>query len=198
MGVYTLGLGLAKKENDQLVDFITLCVSPNWSSSSYVPEEKFEIGFQSGTGNNFDLPVLEEQGTYVLAAAIVTADGIRISKPVELTVNSFIDYDDSKYGYLNSYKNVNNTLQVEVSLDTSIYLEIDKEVSLTYLRNEMVSYAIQRGDVIDNSVEQLVIGNWVVVKDTNSLSNGQYRMKYVYNDKDEYVYTTILLLNKNK
>ena len=75
------------------------------------------------------------------------------------------------------------------------YLENNPSADILINSMRAMGYTFESAiaDVIDNSVEQLVNGNWVVVKDTNSLSNGQYRMKYVYNDKDEYVYTTILL-----
>ena len=184
---YKLSVGLSKEVNGEFVDFLPIYNQGEFtlsttSSSVIKIDEEFGIG----------LPSLEN-GKFVLSAAIVTKDGIRVSKPVALNVNSFESFSLSANGYLNTYKYVNNTLIVETSIDSTIYIEIYKEVSSTYLRNEMISYAIKRGDVVDSTIEQLVNDNWVLLKDTDKLSSGEYRMKYSFDGKEEYVYANIFV-----
>ena len=57
----------------------------------------------------------------------------------------------------------------------------------------MISYAIKRGDVVDSTIEQLVNDNWVVLSDKDVLSSGEFRMKYSFDGKEEYVYAKILI-----
>ena len=184
---YKLSVGLAKEVDGEFVDFLPIYSEGEFNLSSTSSNTlKFEEEIAIG------LPNLED-GKFVLSAAVVTKDDIRVSKPVALNVSSFETYSTSAYGYLNTYKYVNNTLVVETSIDSTIYIEIYKEVSSTYLKNEMISYAIKRGDVVDSTIEQLVNDNWVVLKDTDKLSLGEYRMKYSFNGKEEYVCANIFV-----
>jgi hypothetical protein len=184
---YKLSVGLAKEVNGELVDFI-----PMYNCGEFTLSQSYLNTLIVNENIEFTLPDLED-GKFILSSTIVTEEGIRVSKPVALNVNVFDTFETSAYGYLNSYKFVDNTLVIETSLDSTIYLNINKEVGLTYLRNEMISYAIKRGDVNDNTIEQLADGNWAVLKDVDKLPNGQYRMKYVVDGKEEYVYANIII-----
>ena len=61
------------------------------------------------------------------------------------------------------------------------------------IANQEGALVVGTGDVSDNTIEQLVDNNWNILSDVDKLPNGQYRMKYIVDGKEEYVYADIII-----
>jgi len=180
---YSVGFGLAKEENGVYLDILPI-----------IQEGEFDLSSQTITLDKeikLNLPRVDE-GKNVLVTYLVTKDGIRVSKPTPIKVEAFDNFEISSKGIKNIYKNENESLVIEASFDSEVYLELEGTYEYAELHKELSSNAFLYGLVEENEIIEVLDGNtWKTLAKNESISNGTFRMKYLNNDQEAYVYATI-------
>lgn len=180
---YSVGFGLAKEENGAYIDILPITQEGEFDLSNQTITLDKELKIQ--------LPKVDE-GKNVLVTYLVTKDGIRVSKPTPIKTASFDSFEISSNGIKNTYKNENESLVIEASFDSEVYLELEGTYTYDELHKELSSNAFLFGLVEENEVIEVLDGNnWKTVAKNEPVNNGTYRMKYLNNDEEAYVYASI-------
>ena len=180
---YSVGFGLAKEENGAYIDILPITQEGEFDLSNQTITLEKELKIQ--------LPKVDE-GKNVMVTYLVTKDGIRVSKPTPIKTAAFDNFEISSNGIKNTYKNENESLVIEASFDSEVYLELKGSYSYDELHKELSSNAFLFGLVEEDEVIEVLDGNnWKTVAKNEPVNNGTYRMKYLNNDQEAYVYAKI-------
>lgn len=180
---YSVGFGLAKEENGAYIDILPITQEGEFdlSAKTIILDKEVEL----------QLPRVEE-GKYILVTYLVTQDSIRVSKPIPIKTVAFDSFEISSSGIKNIYKNENASLVIEASFDSEVYLELNGTYTYAELHEELSSNGFLFGLVDENEVIEMLDGNtWKTVAKNEPVENGTYRMKYLNNDKEAYVYAKL-------
>lgn len=167
---YYIEIALVNQENK--------AVLPIYSSKEtykYHNETKFIL---EANNIEFEIPNASE-GTYSLVSYVATSDGIRIS-----------NYEDI------SFSNVNENIDdVDIEKDNDGVVNIEyyrpNDYTITYAAENEINYfefyttiykmTFEYG-ILSSNIEKLVDGNYVVVNENSSITEGIYRIGYTLND----------------
>ena len=160
---------------------------------AYSEEEVVYSGnnFEITANTSFEIPILTT-GQYVLAYYIATSnEGIRVSNPYTLVAN--VVKKSTKY-----YENIVSDLfidgeEIVVNCYESSTINISLSGQYTYesLYAELEHCAYVYGMTTQATLEVEEGSNWVSVDSTNIVS-GKYRLKYLANEKVDYVVVTLI------
>lgn len=172
---YYIELALVNQENNAIL--------PVYSSNeayTYHNEDKFTV---KATNIEFEIPNASE-GCYSIVSYVATSDGIRISHYEDVNFSNVNENIDDIYIEKDNDGVVN--IEYDKPVDYTIIYEAESEIGYIEFYNTICKMAFEYG-IISGNIEKSVDGNYVVVTEYSTITEGIYRIGYTLNDGENEV-----------
>ena len=184
--LYKVEVAVANEEEGEFINIMPLASSNN--PKVFSNEATFEATFNG----EVNIPLLAE-GDYVLVAYIATnEEGIRVTKPVAIE-GQIIQVEVSNKGIYNKIYSEDNIIKIESKNDITINITLSGEYSYELLLNELTSYAYNQGMTTDQNIEKLDGSEWIIIGESEEITAGTYRLKYLNSNQEAYVVANVNL-----
>lgn len=181
--LYKVEIAVANKADGQYVNIMPISEG---EAKVYTEGNTFEASFNG----NVELPMLVE-GDYELVAYIATnEEGIRVTKPTAIE-GSITEATRSSEGIKNKLYLENNIVKIKSTEDTNIIINLNGTFTYDSLYNELESYAYKYGETSNDNLEVQNDSNWNIVNESDSITNGTYRLRYINGNNNAYVIAII-------